>query len=98
MTTSSARIVARLALDSTLVVGGALGVVATSFAGSGAAAAPSAHSAAASDDPDAPFTLDDASSFAPQRRIAEQAELAALLSQLQDLRHQTAVSVINNIR
>ena len=33
-----------------------------------------------------------------QKRIQEQAEMAVLLSQLQSLRHQTAMSVINNIR
>jgi tetratricopeptide (TPR) repeat protein len=33
-----------------------------------------------------------------QRRINEKAEMAELLSQLQELRHQTAMSVINNIR
>lgn len=33
-----------------------------------------------------------------QKRIQEKAEMAVLLSQLQSLRHQTAMSVINNIR
>ena len=33
-----------------------------------------------------------------QKRISEKAEMAVLLSQLQSLRHQTAMSVINNIR
>jgi hypothetical protein len=33
-----------------------------------------------------------------QKRIQEKAEMAVLLSQLQALRHQTAMSIINNIR
>ena len=33
-----------------------------------------------------------------QARIQEQAQMAALLTQLQSLRHETALSVINNIR
>ena len=33
-----------------------------------------------------------------QKRIHEKAEMAVLLSQLQALRHQTAMSIINNIR
>jgi hypothetical protein len=33
-----------------------------------------------------------------QKRIQEKAEMAVLLSQLQSLRHQTAMSIINNIR
>lgn len=40
----------------------------------------------------------DRARFLLQKRIQEKAEMAVLLSQLQSLRHQTAMSVINNIR
>ena len=33
-----------------------------------------------------------------QRRMQDKAEMAALLSSVQNVRHQTALSVINNIR
>ena len=40
----------------------------------------------------------DRARYVLQKRIQEKAEMAVLLSQLQALRHQTAMSVINNIR
>jgi TIR domain len=41
---------------------------------------------------------EDQARYLLQKRMQEKAEKAALLSQLQSLRHQTAMSVINNIR
>jgi hypothetical protein len=100
MTTSTARRSARLALCSALVVGGAAaGLVAASGLEAGTAAAPAltpAEQALAAqlqaEDPDA------ANRFLLQKELQERAELAGLLSQIQQLRHDTAMSVINSIR
>ena len=40
----------------------------------------------------------DRARYVLQERIQERAEMAALLSQLQSLRHETAMSAIDNIR
>jgi hypothetical protein len=40
----------------------------------------------------------DRARYVLQERIQERAEMAALLSQLQSLRHETAISAIDNIR
>ena len=42
--------------------------------------------------------FDDRARFLLQRKMEERAELARLVSQVQELRHQTALDVINNIR
>jgi hypothetical protein len=44
------------------------------------------------------FAYNDRADSLLQKRIDEKAQMAVLLSQLQSLRHQTAASVINNIR
>jgi len=36
--------------------------------------------------------------YQDQQRLREKAEMAVLLSQVRNVRHQTALSVINNIR
>ena len=100
MTTSTHRRSARLVLSSALVVGGvAAGLVAASGLEAGAAAAPALTPAEQvllaqlqAEDPDA------AHRFLLQKNLQERAELAALLSQVQQLRHETAMSVINSIR
>jgi hypothetical protein len=100
MTTSTARRSVRLALCSALVVGGAAaGLVAASGLETGAAAAPApppAEQALAAqlqaENPDA------ANRFLLQEDLRERAELAGLLSQIQQLRHDTAMSVVNSIR
>ena len=101
MTTSTARRSARLALCSALVVGGAAaGLVAASCLEAGAAAAPIVGSELSPEE-DALVALldpDDRARFLLQKRIQQQAETASLLAQVQQLRHETAMSVINNIR
>ena len=100
MTTSPVRRQARLALCSALVVGGAaVGLVAVSGVQPGAAAAPigaqlSPEEAAIA----AQLDPDDRARFLLQKRIQQQAETASLLAQVQQLRHETAMDVINSIR
>ena len=100
MTTSPVRRSARLALCSALVVGGAaVGLVAVSGVQPGAAAAPigaqlSPEEAAVV----AQLDPDDRARFLLQKRLQQRAEIASLLQQLQQLRHETAMSVINSIR
>ena len=101
MTTSTARRLARLALCSALVVGGAAaGLVATSGLEAGAAAAPSVDSGLSPEEAAIAGQLDpaDRARFLLQKRMQQRAEVAALVSQIAELRHQTAMSVINSIR
>ena len=100
MTTSPVRRLARLALCSALVVGGAaVGLVAVSGVQPGAAAAPigaqlSPEEAAIA----AQLDPDDRARFLLQKQVQQRAELAALVSQIAELRHQTAMDVVNSIR
>jgi hypothetical protein len=101
MTTSTARRSARLAVCSALVVGGAAaGLVAASGLGAGAAAAPIVDSGLSPEEAAVAAQLDpdDRARFLLQKRLQQRAELASLVSQIAELRHQTAMDVINSIR
>ena len=101
MTTSTAGRTARLALCSAFVVGGvAAGLVATSGVEPGAAAAPVVGEELTPEEAALVGQLDprDRARFLLQKRIQEQAEIASLLSQVHQLRHDTAISVVNGIR
>ena len=101
MTTSTARRSARLALCSALVVGGAAaGLVAASGLEAGAVAAPITDSGLSPEEAAVVAQLDpdDRARFLLQKRLQQRAEIASLLAQLQQLRHETAMSVINSIR
>jgi hypothetical protein len=101
VTTSTPRWSALLALCSTLAVGGAAaGLVAASGLEAGAAAAPVTDSGLSPED--AAFAAqadpDDRARFLLQKQMQQRAESAALVSQVAELRHQTAMEVINSIR
>ena len=101
MTTSPVRRQARLALCSALVVGGAaVGLVAVSGVQPGAAAAPIGGSQLSPEEAAIAAQLDpdDRARFLLQKQMQQRAELAALVSQVAELRHQTAMDVINSIR
>jgi len=98
MTTSTPRRSARLALCSALVVGGvAAGLVGAS---SEAVAAPTVGADLSPEETAMLGALDpeDRARYLLQKRMQEQAEVAALVSQIAELRHQTAMDVINAIR
>jgi hypothetical protein len=95
----------RLVLCSSVLIGSAGGLIAASFLEPGASAA--VPSSARSDDPilspeeESVASLmapDDAARYRLQKGLQQQAELAALLTQIQQARHDAAMSVINNIR
>jgi len=91
----------RFALGAALVLGGlAAGLVAASALGPGAAASPAEAPVLAPEEVQVAASLDpeDRARYLLQRKIEEAAELAAALSQLQELRHQTAMDVIDSIR
>jgi hypothetical protein len=101
MTTSTPRRSARLALCSALVVGAvAAGLVAASGLGDGAAAAPIVDSGLSPEESAVAAQLDpeDRARFLLQKRMQQQAEIASLLAQIQQLRHQTAMNTINAVR
>jgi hypothetical protein len=101
MTTFTAKGPLRLALGAALVLCGlAAGLVAASTLGPGAAAAPAEAPVLSPEEVQMAAHLDpeDRARYLLQRKIEERAELAATLSQLQELRHQTAMDVIDNIR
>lgn len=101
MSTHVPRRLVRLALCSTLVVGGAAaGLVGASGLGAGAAAAPIVGSELSPEEAALVALLDpdDRARFLLQKRIQQKSEMASLVAQLQQLRDETAMSVINNIR
>jgi hypothetical protein len=101
MTTLMAKRPLRLALCAALVLGGlAAGLVAASALEPGAAAAPAEAPVLSPEEVQmaAYMDPDDRALFLLQRKMEERAELARLVSQVQELRHQTALDVINNIR
>ena len=101
MTTSPPRRLARLALCSALVVGGAAAeLVATSGLEEGAAAAPTVGSGLSPEEAAliAQLDPDDRARFLLQKQMQQRAEVATLVSQITELRHQTAMDVINSIR
>jgi hypothetical protein len=101
MTTRTARPLVRFALCATLVLGAAAaGLVAASSLEPGAAAAPVDAPVLSPEEAElvAHMDPDDRARYLLQRELAERAELAALLSQVQELRHRTALNTINNIR
>ena len=78
-----------------------LTVVAGAAVGLAVLAGPAAAGGTLSSDEEAVLALmspSDRARYDLQARIQEQAQLAALLTQLQSLRHETGLSVINNIR
>ena len=78
-----------------------LTVVAGAAVGLAVLAGPAAADGTLSNDEQAMLALMDPSDrarYVLQARIQEQAEMAALLTQLQSHRHEAALSVINNVR